>query len=281
MRNVFYHYNNSVAVHIRSLTGELVPSGAAGLPVFDDKNSFTLRMAGAEIAITPVSLANVLNERVFAAHDAPIKDLSIGIEKGKLKVKGKLHNKGDVGFETTGAISVTDDGRIRLHAEKVRALHLPVKGLMDLFGIDIADLVKTGKVRGVEAEKDDLLIDASQILPPPRIEGKVSAVRLENNQIVQVFGKPARASAALAQAGNGMLYSGNQLRFGKLTMTDTDMVLIDMDPRDPFDFNLDRYKEQLSAGYTRITPAFGLRVYMRDVSKLPARPGKTVKPQNR
>ena len=65
-----------------------------------------------------------------------------------------------------------------------------------------------------------------------------------------------------------MAYRGNQLRFGKLIMTDTDMVLIDFDPRDSFDFYLEHYKDQLVAGYTKITPGFGLRVSMRDFSKL-------------
>src|SRR3989440_10385008 len=67
---------------------------------------------------------------------------------------------------------------------------------------------------------------------------------------------------------NYMAYRGNQLRFGKLTMSDTDMVLIDMDPKDPFDFYLDHYRDQLVAGYTKMTPEFGLRVFMRDFHKL-------------
>jgi hypothetical protein len=50
------------------------------------------------------------------------------------------------------------------------------------------------------------------------------------------------------------------------------MDLIDMEPRDPFDFFLDHYREQLSAGYTKITPQFGLRVYMRDYGKLRSAP---------
>jgi hypothetical protein len=37
-----------------------------------------------------------------------------------------------------------------------------------------------------------------------------------------------------------------------------------MDTRDPFEFYLDHYKEQLVAGYTKITPEFGLRVYVPD-----------------
>jgi hypothetical protein len=153
----------------------------------------------------------------------------------------------------------------------VKALHLPVEGLMDLLGIDIADLIKTGKVQGVTAEKDDLILDPAKLLPPPHIAGQLTAVRLESNDIVQVFGHASAAPAMRVQFANYMAYRGNQLRFGKLTMSDTDMVLIDMDPGDPFDFYLDHYKEQLVAGYTKETPTFGLRVFMRDYNKLPRR----------
>ncbi|HET9839828.1 MAG TPA: hypothetical protein VFR84_16495 [Candidatus Angelobacter sp.] len=268
MRNVMYHYSNDVAVHIRRLAGALVPTQAGEFPVFDKKESFRLEITAAEIAMDPQSLANVLNANVFTAQDTPLKDISIRIEKDRLKIKGKLHKKGDLAFETEGRLSATPDGKIRLHAEKITALHLPVKGLMDLFGVDIADMVKSGKVRGVRAEKDDLILDPAEILPPPHISGKVTAVRLESNNIVQIFGDPQTHRWERVPAQNYMAYRGNRLQFGKLVMHDTDMVLIDPDPRDPFDFFLDRYKDQLSAGYTKITPAFGLRVYMVDFNKL-------------
>ena len=273
MRNVMYHYADNIAVHIRRLAGELVPV-KGDLPVFDDKNSFTLLVTQAEMAITPQAMANVLNQYVFARKDAPIKDVSIEIDKDRLKIKGKLHNKGDVSFETESSVSVTSDGKIRLHAEKIKALHLPAKGFMDLFGIEIADLIKTGKVQGVTAEKDDLILDPAQALPPPHIAGRVAQVRLEQNNIVQVFGDPQKYKWANVEARNYMAYSGNRLKFGKLTMDNTDMVLIDSDPRDPFDFYLDHYKDQLVAGYTKTTPAFGLRVFMVDYNKLKKSPAR-------
>lgn len=267
MRNVMYHYQENVAVHIRRLAGELVPTKGT-LPVFDDKQSFMLRIAAAEMAITPAAMANVLNEYVFAGKEAPIKDVQVSIEHNRLKVKGKLHNKGDISFETESTVTATPDGKIRLHAEKIRALHLPAKGFMDLFGIEIADLIKAGKVNGIKAEKDDLILDPTQALPPPHIAGQVTQVRLEANNIVQVFGSPKTYKWAEVPAQNYMAYRGNRLKFGKLTMEDTDMVLIDPDPRDPFDFFLDRYKDQLMAGYTKIAPGFGLRVFMVDYNKL-------------
>jgi hypothetical protein len=271
MHNVMYHFTDNVAVHLRNVAGALIPTTPGQAPVFDDKKSFTLEITAAEIAMEPQSLANVLNGNVFADKDAPLKDIEIRIEKGRLKVKGKLHKKGDIGFETEGQLSATPDGKIRLHADKIKALHLPVKGLMDLFGLDIADLIKTGKVRGVKVEKDNLILDPGEILPPPRISGQVTAIRLEGNNIVQIFGAPQKYSWAHMTAQNYMAYSGNRLQFGKLLMTDTDMVIIDPDPRDPFDFYLDHYKEQLVAGHTKTTPSFGLRVYMVDFNKLKQR----------
>src|SRR5690349_8720579 len=271
MRNVMYHYQDNVAVHILRLGGALVPAHEGSIPVFDDKNSFQLHIDAAEMTVTPQAMANVLNSYVFTAKDAPVKDVELSIDKDRLKVKGKLHQKGDVSFETESSLSVTNDGKIRLHAEKVRALHLPVKGLMDLFGVEIADLIKTGKVRGVKAEKDDLILDPVEILPAPHITGRLTAIKLEDGNIVQTFGAPQSYHWANVQARNYMAYRGNKLQFGKLTMSDTDMVLIDPDPADPFDFYLDHYKEQLMAGYSKTTSDFGLRVMMVDYNKLKQR----------
>ena len=204
MHNLMYHFTDQVAVHLINLGGSLVPTKAGHFPVFDDKESFGLSITAAEITMDPQSLANVLNTHVFSAKDAPLKDISVSIEKDHLKVKGKLHQKGDLGFETEGRLSATSDGKIRLHAEKIRALHLPVKGLMDLFGLDIADLIKNGKVRGVQVEKDDLILDPGEILPPPRISGKITDIHLDGNNIVQIFGDPKNYPWAKAPAQNSM-----------------------------------------------------------------------------
>jgi hypothetical protein len=267
MRNVMYHFTDQIVVHIFDLEGELIPIKETGIPVFDDNQSFRLAIDSAEIAISTNAMANVLNQNVFADKDSPLKGISISGEGDAIRIKGKLHSKGDIPFEAKGKLSVTLEGEIRIHAEKIKAAHLPVKGVMDLLGVKIASLINTSKIGGVRAEGNDLLLKPEQILPPPQIQGRVTDVQLRGNDIVQYFGDRHTASAPNGFR-NYMAYRGAQLRFGKLTMSDTDLILIDMDPQDPFDFYLDRYKEQLVAGYTKTTPAFGLRVYMRDFNKL-------------
>jgi hypothetical protein len=270
MRNVLYRFTDSVAVQIKSLNGELVPDGKNEFPVFDDKESFRIRIDAAEMAIRPADLTNVLNSYAFAGPHSPVIGISVAIEGGHLKVKGKLHSKGDIPFETNGLLSPMLDGRVRIHSEKIKAVHVPVTGLMDLFGVDVADLIKSGKVPGVETQENDLILDLAQILPPPHIEGKVTAIGIQSGAVVLTFGAVESKATAAGNTSNGnyMSYRGNRLRFGKLTMTDADITLLDMDPSDPLDFYLDRYKDQLVAGYSKITPSFGLRAYVKDFAKL-------------
>ncbi|MEQ1354769.1 MAG: hypothetical protein ABLT11_12160, partial [Candidatus Acidiferrum sp.] len=267
MRNVLYHFTTSSAVLIKTLNGELQPNDGADFPVFENKDSFRLSISAAEISIASADLASIFNSYAFARANSPLSGVSMTIENGKLKIKGKLHDVGVIPFETEGFLSPTPAGKILLRIGKVRALHVPVKGVMNLFGVEIADLIKNGKVPGVASSGDNLILDPSLVFPAPHMEGKITAVRVEGATIVLIFGQKDQ-SAKFRQGGNYMSFHGNRLRFGKLTMTDADMILIDMDPSDPFDFFLDRYKDQLVAGHAKLTPSSGLRILVKDFNKL-------------
>src|SRR5258708_12623033 len=127
MKNVAYHFSDDIAVHIVSVQGVLVPTRPPQIVVFDDKTSFLLNLDYAEIAMSCDSLAHTLNERVFAAADAPIKNVSIQSNGNTLMVKGKLHQKGNVAFETVGTLSATADARGPLHPDKLKPAHLPAQ----------------------------------------------------------------------------------------------------------------------------------------------------------
>jgi hypothetical protein len=266
MKNVMYHFTDRVSAHIIQLRGRLVPTKPGQIAVFDDKNSFVLSIASGQISITADSLARVLNDNVFNESSSPIKNISIHTVGDSLSVKGNLHQKGDIPFEATGTLAPTGDGRIRVHTDKLKAAHLPVKGLLDLLGLKLANLINTKDVPGLAVDGNDLMLDPRLILPPPHIAGIVTGVHIEGNEIVQIFG--AIDPKYKFKPGNYMAYRGNQPRFGKLTMNETDLILLDMDPKTPFDFYLDHYLEQLVAGYTKITNEFGLRVSMRDFDQL-------------
>jgi hypothetical protein len=83
-------------------------------------------------------------------------------------------------------------------------------------------------------------------------------VRVQDDEIIQTFGRQSADLATASQHSNYIAYHGGVLRFGKLTMNNADMRLIDADPTDPFDFSPDHYKDQLVAGYSKTTASGGL-----------------------
>jgi hypothetical protein len=59
-------------------------------------------------------------------------------------------------------------------------------------------------------------------------------------------------------------------------MVDADLLIVDQDPENIFDFSLDRYNDQLVAGYSKSTAALGLVVHMPDLKSLGAKSGAVV-----
>jgi hypothetical protein len=55
----------------------------------------------------------------------------------------------------------------------------------------------------------------------------------------------------------------------------TDLELVDMDPKDPFDFSARRWNDQLVAGYSKNTAKRGLKAYMPDFNDLHRRATRT------
>jgi len=273
-RNVDFHVVSGVVLHIRRLRGELAPTHEDMPPTFDDRSSFFFKMTSGLVDMAPDDLARLMNQYVFAYPGAPLRNIRISISGDQVKQEGTLR-KG-IPFQVEGSISATPDGLVRLHCVRIKSAHLPVKGLMDLLGVKLAGVVNLNDARGVRVAGDDIFLSPNGMIPPPRIEGKVSAARIENGELVLVFGTGAGEDSAAAdslrlpdpEARNYMYFRGGTLRFGKLTMVDSDLEIVDLDPSDPFDFDFDEYKRQLVAGYSKSTATGGLITFMPDLQGL-------------
>jgi hypothetical protein len=268
MRNVSLRISDDIILQIRALDGEFVSRLRARPPIFDDPNSYTLRLKSADIAMDAASLTNMLRD-ALTAHPTQLRDVKIAIEGDHLHTSGRIQKGAPVPFTMEAAVSVTSDGWLRLHATKINAVGVPVKGILDLFALKIEDLMKLPAGSGMKADGDDLLIDAAALMPPPKTEGRLQSVSIAGNHLTMRMvgagaptGRPAELP--LPSAKNYIYFYGGSIRFGKLTMSNADMQLIDADPRDPFDFSPPHYEKQLIAGYSRNTARKGLQVYMPD-----------------
>lgn len=274
MKNVRLHVAEGIVLKVRNLRGEMVSKVPTIGPVFDDQRSFVIRMFSADVTMDMASLTNLMNNHAFAWEDAPIKDIEMSVDEGRLKQKGKMHKGVWLPFSMKASVGVTLDGRMRLHTESVKALGIPATKILDLFDLTLDKLLKIEKGHGMEVKEDDVIISPGRILPPPELQGRLSKVEIVGQELHQVFSSPESQTAAVLtppdpKARNYIYFSGSSIRFGKLTMAGSDLQLIDADERDPFDFYPEKYDAQLVAGYSKNTPAKGLKTYMPDFNDLP------------
>ncbi len=270
MRNVNLRIERQITLQIRTLRGRLVPTSAERPVTLDRRDSFTVQIDSGTIAISTRSLTELLNSYVFAYEGAPLKNISVTVKDGHLIQKGTMHKGADLPFEMVGTISATADGNIRLHADKVKSAHIPLKGLLHLFGEDLSKLINVNEARGVRLEGDDILMFPDRMMPAPHLKGQITSVTLEGDNIVQVFRSDRHAPVLRPPetAPNYIYHRGGVLCFGKLTMKDADLEIVDQNPKTPFDFSLVDYNKQLVAGTSKNTPAYGLIVHMPDFGQL-------------
>ena len=270
MQNVDFYVDAQIPLRIRRLSGTM-RSKMGGPVLFDDKASFIIAVDAAEVGLTGRDLSLLLNRYVFNYAGSPLRNISVTTSGSEIIQKGTLHKVFPMAFEIRAQLSVTPDGRIRIRPTRTEILGLHVDRLMQGLGLALDEVISLRKAKGASLSGNDIYLEPTMILPPPAIEGRVTAVRVEGNQVIQTFGSPATLALVPipdSSAKNYMFYRGGTLRFGKLIMLDAEMQINDLDPADSFRFNIDRYQDQLTAGYSRSLRSGGLNVFMRDVDKI-------------
>ena len=269
MKNVNFRYADEIVLEVRSLRGDLERTRADVPVTFDDPDSFAVNVDSAQVAITPASLTALMNSYVLAYDHAPIKNVTISLKGNRVIQKGTIHKGVDLPFEIEGTLSTTEDGNIRLHADKIKSAHIPVKGLLHFLGDDLADLVHKNAGRGMNIVGDDIILVPRSLTPSPHLLGRVTGVNIAGGRIVQIFdsGRHRADLHVPLRAGAYIYHRGGVLRFGKLTMNDADLEIVGDRPG-VFDFFQRQYVRQLVAGYSKTTPANGLVAHMADYSRL-------------
>src|SRR5262245_29151534 len=269
MRNVDLHVTPQIELQVRHLRGRFIPAGTRVAPYLDDPRSYTVAVDTGEVAVDLPSLNAIVTD-ALARGRSNVSRVQISIDdNGQLRQKGVVKKGVSVPFDMKASLGVTSDGLIRIHSESVKGFGVPVNPLLKLFRLQTDDLIRVESGHGIRVEGNDLLLDVSKLLPPPGFHGTVTSVRVERDSLIQVFGPGTpQPLSPPATSKNHIYWRGGQLAFGKLTMAETDLELVDDDPKDPFDFSVDRWNEQLVAGYSKVTRDRGLKAHMADYNDL-------------
>jgi len=251
-------------IYISWFRGDLVRTRTNVAPSFDNPDSFILGIKKGIIRVNLGDIGNFLNTTTF-----PLKNVLVRGDGKEVKLTGTLHKFHlSLPVELFSSVSATEDGRIRLHVDKINVLKMPLARLLGGLHVEIDDIAGKATIPGVEVSKNDILLNTTQLLPPPRILGQLTNLFVDAPDLVLSYGNANKDETQIAPWHNFLRFEGGTLDFGKLSMHPVDLTLIDAS-NDPW-FNLDlvNYQTQLINGHSRMTPQQGLEIYMPDLDAL-------------
>lgn len=267
IRHVNFRTDPQVLFHIEQLRGELVPLETRHPTTFDDKRSFGIAIESGTIAISMSTMAALLNNYVLAYPEAPIRDVKLANHDGELVQTAAVHG---IPATMEGKLDVTPEGLIRFTPESIKMAGVPIKKLMDALGAHPQKIVHPNESRGLKIAGDYLLLNINQFPVSPRLYGHVVGIRLEGENVIETFApdnpnandpKPIEPPVSRLAF---MYFHGGTVRFGKLTMGNTELEIVSARRQDWLDFDLDHYNDQLTTGCAKTTPSFALIVSVPD-----------------
>ncbi len=274
MQHVNLHIEPGIVLDIARLRGTVLPARNDSPPALNDKGSMIINIESGDIAIDTNSLATLLNRHVFGYAGSPLRNLHVLMDGNEMVQTGSMHKGVWVSFRIRATVALTRAGEIRVHPTAISVAGVGVTALSRWLG-GLSALIKLEPGHGARLDGDDIVLNATEMLPPPAIRGTLTSIKLEPGGMRQMFGSTEAAKVPLSHrpgsaAKNFMYFHGGTLRFGKLTMSGTDLEIVDADPSNAFDYALDRYLEHLVQGHSNTTPVDGLIVVMPDAQKLKA-----------
>ena len=252
-------------IYIPWIRGQLLRTHRNVIPSFDDESSFVLSIQKGVIHVNIGDLANFFNSG--AVPNAPLTKVSLAGNGEQITLHGDVHKLIPLPIEVVGNFGVTPDGRVKLHVTKLDVLKIPLKGLLGVFHISLADLIRPN-VPGVQIKGNDIYFDTETLLPAPHIRGQLTGIRVQNPDLVAVYGNAKNDPTRERQWHNFLQLSDGTLDFGKLTMHHVDLIMIDASTDPWFDLDLVHYQAQLVNGMTRMTPQAGLQIFMPDLDEM-------------
>lgn len=269
VHNVILHTGTPVKLKVKWLRGTMIATGTDRPASFDDTKSFRFEIDEGLVGVGLNDLSAFLRSGVLK--DSPLQNAKVTPQNGQLKITGTLKKLVPIPVQLIASLGVSPNQKyVRMHVEKLSALKIPVKGLLGVFKVKVDDLFDPKGKKGIDVNGDNIDIDVNELLPPPRAEGKLTQVKVwRNGDLMEYYGQPREDAIKTKQWRNFMRLRGGIVNFGKLTMHNADLLMVDTSQSDWLNFDVNHYQEQMVNGTTRITPQAGLQIFIPDINKLP------------
>ena len=249
MQNVRFKWSDKVYVDMGDMAVRAVPIQGTVVN-FDDLSSFHLTMQQSVVMIRPEVLEGMFNESVFNYPHSKLRDLKVTLDESDnervVRVKGSVNVGIWIAFEMKAHLLVdTTTNTLVIDTDKVKVLGgLPATALIKWKPFRLENIITLPPNKSLIVDGNRMMVKPFGLFPPPRVDGKMASVVVDDKEIRLTFaGRPVPAPESSAK--NYVYLKGGTSQFGNIRMLNTDILILDQDPSDPFVFSLVRYADMV------------------------------------
>ena len=268
MQNVRFKWSDRVYIDTDNIAVRAVPLQGSTVD-FDDLSSFHLMLQQSAVMIRPDVLEGMFNESVFNYPESKLRNLKVTLKESDkehvVQVDGSVNTGIWIPFTMTVQLSVdTKTNTLVMNVKHLKVLGvLPVISLIKFKPFNLQSIISLPPNKSLLVDDNRLMVKPFGLFPPPRVDGKMSEVTVGDKWIRLAFaGRPIPAPESSAR--NYVYLKGGRSKFGHFCMEDTDILILDQDPSDPFVFSLVRYAEMVPRSRIEVHDTRSVRVTMPD-----------------
>lgn len=244
---------------------------------FEEFTSLNLKVKNALIQANDVELSNTIKTVVQKKTDI-VDDIDITFKPNNfvnadLKIKKLLSFK----VKIEGQLDTNPINNIMSYTPtKINVAGIPIKGMLDVLGLEIGEIVKIGNPSGSYfTSGKSIYFKPTELIDSPKIEGHVTGVQTTFGKISLMVGNSDVVSAPLHGSNNYVNIKGGNVDFKGFNLQDADVTLTDKTPEDDFDLINDPSKKIITEGQVGIPEEF-IHTALRNKQK----PTSTLKDRN-
>lgn len=269
LQNVQFRWSDRVYIDTGDMALRAAPVRGAVVD-FDALESFRLHLQQSVVRIRPEVLEGMFNESVFNYPHSKLRDLEVTLteddDERAVRVKGKVNIGIWIPFAMNTRLSVDKQtNTLVIDVDDIKVLGiLPATGLIKLKPLRLEKMLSLPPNKSLMVDGNRLMVKPFGLFPPPRVDGTMSEVAVDSREIRLTFaGDPIPAPGSPAKSY--VYLKGGTSQFGNIRMLDTDILVLDQDPSDPFVFSLARYNEMIPRSQIIVRDTKSARVVMPDL----------------
>ena len=269
LQNVRFKWSDKVYIDTGNMAVRAVPMQGTSVN-FDDLESFRLTVQQSGVLIRPDVLAGMFNESIFNYPESRVRELKVSITRDDRGVRttvlsGKVSVVGWIPFKMYTQLSVdTKTNTLVLTVDHLKVFGvIPATKLIHWTPLHLDRLIALPPNKSLLVDGNRIMVKPFGLFPPPRITGTIASVAVDDNAIRLNFSGDA-IPAPESSANNYVYLRGGSSQFGQFRMVDTNVLIVDQKPENPFAFSLLHYAELIPKSTVEIPDLKSAKITMPD-----------------